>query len=53
MKINLADKLAKPLENVENPIRLILGVVIAALVLGTLTGYIISTKKSNTSQQPT
>lgn len=42
----LREKLTKPLANIENPMRLILGVVIAAVVLGTLTGYILSTKNT-------
>ncbi|MBI2196415.1 hypothetical protein HYU45_02265 [Candidatus Daviesbacteria bacterium] len=42
----MEEKITKPLISVENPLRTILGVVIAALVLGTLTGYILSTKNS-------
>lgn len=42
----MEEKITKPIVSVENPLRLILGVVIAALVLGTLTGYILSTKTS-------
>lgn len=42
------EKIAKPIATPENPMRTILGVVIAAIVLGTLTGYILSTKKSDT-----
>ncbi|MBU1032112.1 hypothetical protein KKE03_04315 [Patescibacteria group bacterium] len=38
------EKLTKPIIGTENPMRLILGVTVAALVLGTLTGYILSTK---------
>ncbi len=40
------EKITKPILGAENPMRTILGVVIAALVLGTLTGYILSTKGS-------
>ncbi len=40
------EHITKPILSVENPTRLILGVVIAALILGTLTGYIMSTKNS-------
>ncbi len=40
----LKEKLTKPIITAENPKRLLLGIVIAALVLGTLTGYILSTK---------
>ncbi|OGE33511.1 hypothetical protein A3J19_04420 [Candidatus Daviesbacteria bacterium RIFCSPLOWO2_02_FULL_41_8] len=42
----MEEKITKPLVSVENPMRTILGVVIAALILGTLTGYILSTKNS-------
>lgn len=37
-------KITKPIVGVENPMRLLLGVVIASVVLGALTGYILSTK---------
>lgn len=43
------EKITKPLVSVENPTRTILGVVIAALVLGTLTGYILSTKNNGSN----
>ncbi len=42
----IEERITKPILSTENPTRLILGVVIAALVLGTLTGYIMSTKNS-------
>ncbi|MCR4305940.1 MAG: hypothetical protein NUV73_02550 [Candidatus Daviesbacteria bacterium] len=42
----MEEKITKPLISVGNPSRTILGVVIAALVLGTLTGYVLSTKNS-------
>ncbi|OGE63085.1 hypothetical protein A2964_03205 [Candidatus Daviesbacteria bacterium RIFCSPLOWO2_01_FULL_40_27] len=42
----LEEKITKPIVSLENPMRTILGVVIAALVLGTLTGYLLSTKSS-------
>ncbi len=45
----MEEKITKPLVTVENPMRTILGVVIAALVLGTLTGYILSTKNNGSS----
>lgn len=44
LQTKIQEHLAKPILNPENPTRLILGVVIAALILGTLTGYIMSTK---------
>lgn len=40
------EKITKPIVNVENPMRLILGVATFAIVLGTLTGYILSTKSN-------
>lgn len=43
----LEERITKPIVSLENPMRTILGVVIAALVLGTLTGYILSTKNSS------
>lgn len=46
----MEEKITKPLVNVENPMRTIIGVVVAALVLGTLTGYILSTKNSGSQQ---
>lgn len=47
LQSQLEEHITKPILSVENPMRLILGVVIAALVLGTLTGYIMSTKNSS------
>lgn len=47
LQSKLEKHITKPILSVENPMRLILGVVIAALVLGTLTGYIMSTKNSS------
>jgi len=46
LKIKFQEHIVKPISGTENPIRLLIGVVIAALMLGTLTGYIISTKSS-------
>lgn len=43
----LSEKITKPLRTSENPLRLIIGTVGAAVVLGTLTGYILSTKNSD------
>ena len=45
----MEEKITKPLVSVENPMRTILGVVIAALILGSLTGYILSTKNSGSN----
>lgn len=41
------EKITKPLTNIDDPKRLLLGVIITSLVLGTLTGYILSTKNSS------
>lgn len=46
LQAKLEEHITKPIINTENPVRLILGVVIAALILGSLTGYILSTKSS-------
>ena len=40
------EKITKPLVSVDNPMRTIIGIVTTALILGTLTGYILSTKNS-------
>lgn len=37
-------KITKPILGAESPLKLLLGIVITAVVLGTLTGYILSTK---------
>lgn len=42
----MEEKITKPILSAENPMRTILGVVVAALILGTLTGYILSTKNN-------
>ena len=42
----MEEKITKPVVSADSPMRTILGVVIAALVLGTLTGYILSTKNN-------
>lgn len=48
----LNEKITKPLTTVENPGRLLLSVIIVALILGTLTGYIMSTKNSGSKVSP-
>lgn len=48
----MEEKITKPILSTENPRRLLLGVVITALVLGTLTGYILSTKGSTSTVSP-
>lgn len=47
LQTTLEEKITKPIVGTDNPLRTILGVVIAALILGTLTGYILSTKNSS------
>lgn len=44
MDEKITKPLINPLINTENPIRVVIIVVVTALVLGTLTGYILSTK---------
>lgn len=44
LQTKVTEHITKPLSNTENPTFLILGVIISALILGTLTGYIMSTK---------
>jgi len=46
LQTKLEEKITKPIMSVENPRRLFLGVVIAAIILGILTGYTLSTKNS-------
>lgn len=46
LQAKFQEHIAKPFSGTENPMRLILGVVVAALILGTLTGYIMSTKNN-------
>lgn len=41
------EKLTKPILRVDNPTRLLLGVVISAVVLGIISGYVLSTKGGN------
>ncbi len=48
----MEEKITKPILSAENPRRLLLGVVISALVLGTLTGYILSSKNSGLQASP-
>jgi len=43
---NVKEKITKPILSVENPLRTILVVVTTALVLGLISGYILSTKGS-------
>lgn len=45
----LGEKITRPVATIENPMHLILGIVIAALILGTLTGYILSTKNKGST----
>lgn len=42
--VRLHEKITKPLLNAENPVRLLIGVVVASVTLGILSGYVLSTK---------
>lgn len=46
----MEEKITRPLANVENPLRLVLAIVITAVILGILTGYILSTKGGGSSK---
>lgn len=48
----MEEKITKPLMSIDDPKRLLLGIVIAALVLGSLTGYILSTKNNGSKLSP-
>ncbi len=48
----MEEKITKPILSVDNPRRLLLGIVIAAIILGTLTGYILSGKNSSFQASP-
>lgn len=52
LQTQLREKITKPLMSTDDPKRLLLGIIIAALVLGTLTGYILSTKSNNSKLSP-
>lgn len=40
------EKITKPVLTVDNPMRLLLGVIIVAVVLGVISGYLLSTKNN-------
>lgn len=46
------EKIAKPLTVPRSPVKLILGVAIAAVVLGAITGYVLSTKNEGFGASP-
>lgn len=48
----MEEKITKPIISMENPVRLLLGVATGAIVLGILTGYILSTKENNSAASP-
>lgn len=52
LQTQLKEKITKPLMSTDDPKRLLLGVIIAALVLGALTGYILSTKSNSSKLSP-
>lgn len=45
-QVKLGEKITKPIIEAEKPLKLIAGVIVTALVLGVLTGYILSTKSN-------
>lgn len=50
--MDIQEKIAKPIFSTENPRKLLLGVVIAAVVLGVFTGYLLSTKGTGYQTSP-
>lgn len=52
LQAKLERKITKPLTNTENPVRLIAGIAIIAIVLGIVTGYILSTKNGSSKVSP-
>lgn len=44
LQAKFGEKITKPLITAENPMKLLLGVAVASIILGTLTGYILATK---------
>lgn len=44
LQTKLEEKITKPITSIDNPKRLIAGIAVIAVVLGALTGYILSTK---------
>lgn len=49
LQARLTEKITRPIMNTENPLQIIAGVVIVALVLGTLTGYMLSVRNNGGS----
>lgn len=46
------EKIAKPLKILQSPVKLILGVAVTAVVLGVITGYVLSTKSEDFGASP-
>lgn len=50
--VGMQEKITKPLTNLQNPAKLILGIATLAVILGILTGYILSTKNNGSGISP-
>lgn len=50
--VGMREKITKPLTNLQNPAKLILGIATLAVILGILTGYILSTKNNGSGISP-
>lgn len=50
--VEIQGKITKPLTIVQNPAKLILGIAGLAVILGILTGYILSTKNTSSGVSP-
>lgn len=50
--VGIQEKITKPLTNLQNPAKLILGIATLAVILGILTGYILSTKNNGSGISP-
>lgn len=46
LQAELEEKITKPLANTDHPMRIILGVVVTAVILGSFTGFILSNKNN-------
>ena len=50
--VEMREKIIKPLTGIQNPVKLILGIAGLAVILGILTGYILSTKDNGSGISP-
>lgn len=44
LQAKFGEKITKPILSTENPMKMLVGVIIASVILGIITGYILSTK---------